>query len=318
MRFLVLLIVFVNFVSLADSFRPEGEHFQPASKVEIVWASTNELPKGLWTYKVVPQEIPMAAISNLMFALDFKWNNLTKFSDPQIKDKNLIFFADKKTGWNRFLKIAPTLGRVEYYEPSENEIDTNGVPNASELERLANEILFELGIDRSSLTDEHIGYESIRGKLSKYGQRLTTNLVSRGISFNRKVDVSRFGGMPCFMAIFESHERLQSLTVSWPKIQPKQAFFTLTSDEIINGIKGGETVFPKQFCEMSDMENAKRLTVEDVIILYMNQKPNSPLDFSYPYSMVKMKADLDGTNSAEFLLQSSILSTNLFKGQILK
>jgi hypothetical protein len=320
-RLLVLLILLSSFASLADSFQLgelRGGFYQPQANLEVVWSPTNELPKGLWTYTLAPQEFPAAAISNLMSALGFNWSNRTKFSDSHLKDKNLLFFADKKQNWTRYLEIAPTLGWIEYHGTPDNTAATNGVPDKPELERLAREIIFQLGIDSASLTDEHVGYEGVRGPLSKSGQGSTANLVSRGISFARRIDTARFGGMPSFMAIFGAHARLQSLAVSWPKLQPRIAYFALTPDDLVKLIKSGHATFPRQSCGIEDAESVTRLTVTDAGVIYTNQRPDGQLELSAPYVNLRIKVDTGGLNATEFFLQCPALSTNLFRGQVIK
>ena len=100
----------------------------------------------------------MAVVSNLMSICEFDWKDMAKKTDTGIPDKNLIWFSDKKANWTRYLEIAPSLGWIQFNADSDSKVSTNGVPNDAEAEKLALEILFRLGIDRSLICDGHTSY----------------------------------------------------------------------------------------------------------------------------------------------------------------
>ncbi len=149
----ILLFAFIilggSFNSPADLFRLEGESYHPLTNVEIVWKATNNLPRGLWVYKTIPQNFSMAVVSNLMAIGGFEWKNLSKSPRSPLLDKNLIHFQ-KSTG---YLNIAPTLGWIEYCPNESNDprAPVVNVPDKAEVEKLALDILFQIGIDRSLL-----------------------------------------------------------------------------------------------------------------------------------------------------------------------
>ena len=126
----------------------QGYSFRPPTNTVIVWAATNELPRDVWVYKVVPQEFSMAVVSNVMALCEFQFSNLHKTIDPDIEDKKLITFTDKKERWTRYLEIAPTLGWIDYYAQSDPKAPTNGVPSpkTSELEIIIGRMHFATGI----------------------------------------------------------------------------------------------------------------------------------------------------------------------------
>jgi hypothetical protein len=62
---LFILIFGSCLTSPADLLRLAGVAYLPPTNLEITWsAPTNELPHGLWVYKVIPQDFSMAVISN--------------------------------------------------------------------------------------------------------------------------------------------------------------------------------------------------------------------------------------------------------------
>jgi len=217
-----LICLGFNLVSLADSFRLEGlqgNKYYPSTNTEIVWAATNEIPNGLWTYKVVPQNVSMAVVSNLMSLCGFEWANLTKKQDADVPDKNLIRFVDKKENWTRYLEIAPTFGWIEYHADSNSKVSVEYVPNSVDAGKLALDVLFQMGIDRSLLCDKH-EHLTVRGELSHEGQKMTTNVISRGISYSRQIDGVESRNSACFIIDFESHSRITHFWLNWRNLLP--------------------------------------------------------------------------------------------------
>src|SRR5450759_1041822 len=154
----ILAILGGSFNSSADLFRLkglDGSAFQPATNVDIVWRATNDLPRALWVYKPIPQNFPMAVVSNLMAIGHFNWKNLTKEPDSFIPDRDLLRFVNKKEDWTSYLESAPAFGWIEYYAAPNSEPPYEGVPSRAEAKKLALDIFFKTGFDRSLLYGEH-------------------------------------------------------------------------------------------------------------------------------------------------------------------
>ena len=80
MKTLIFVIILIGNLSLrAGSFGLEGETFQVATNTEVIWnAPTNNLPRNLWIYKVLPEAIPAAVVSNAMKLCHFTMKDLSK------------------------------------------------------------------------------------------------------------------------------------------------------------------------------------------------------------------------------------------------
>lgn len=299
----------------ADSFRLDGLQgmaYRPGTNIEVVWAATNMLPAALWIYKVAPQEFSTAIVSNLMSICDFHWKNLNKITDSDVADQKLICLTDRKQRWTRCLEIAPTLGWIEYNADSDPTAFSNSAPSKAEVEKVANNVLFELGIDRSLVCEKHNGYETVRGKLSPDGHRLSTNVISRGISFSRKIDGIESQNVACFMLVVESNGRIKRLLLNWRHLLPYEPRILATANEIIDSIKAGRAILPPQSGDLSGIDEAVRLTITDIMLRYYDTKGSKPLDFSYPFAAVKVLASIERTNTVSFCLECPILSTNRF------
>lgn len=302
-----------SFASPADSFRPEGASYQPSTNIEIVWQATNTLPHGLWVYKAIPQNFSTAVISNLMAIGGFDWKNLLKRPDSYIPDKNLFRFVNKKQNWTSYIVVAPTFGWIEYFGD-----DTNsplklpeGVPSKAEAERLASDVLFQLGIDRSLLCDKRSGYETVGGKLSPDGQRRTTNVYSRGVSYSRQIDGVESRNSACFIIEFGSHAQIMHFWLNWRNLLPYEAHSTLAPDQMIEAIKDGRAKAWFFWEDLSGLNQAKKLTVVKMTPYYSDAPGMKPLDFMHPYAKLDLVADF-GTNTSPVYLQCPILSTNVF------
>ena len=287
-----------------------GVPYRPPPHVEVVCAATNLLPDGLWIYRAVPQEFSPAALSNLMSLCEFQWINLNKPTTSDIADKKLIRFTDKKQRWTRCLEIAPTLGWIEYNADSAPTPAANNVPNPAELEKLAFNILFQLGIDRSLLCDKRSGYETVRGRISPDGHRLSTNVVSRGISCARQIDGVESRNAACFLLVVESNAKIKRLLLNWRRLLPYEPHLVATANELAESIKSGHATLPPQSGNMAGLDTAAKLTVTDITLRYFDIKGSQALDFSYPFAALTLQASLPGTNTLTFYLQCPILSTN--------
>ena len=293
--------------------RLEGEAFMIPEKTEIVWnVSTNNLPRNLWIYQVTPQVFPAAAISNLMTIGGFGWDNLVKPRDPPVRDKNLICFRDSKgPNWTRALTIAPTLGWIEFYDEMQNVKNPGeGVPTREDAEKLALDCLFELGIDRSLLCDKKSGYETIQGKMDRSGNRLTTNVVARGVSFARLTDGVDTVGI-CFKITFGGHARIKDFTLTWRNLQPHEAYRVATPDEIVRFIKNGQAVVPIQDYDPSVARSASKLSVVRILPHYFDKPGLEPVDFVYPYAVLEISAVTTNSSSGTFYLRCPILGDKM-------
>ncbi len=299
--------------SLADSFQLEGingeSYHLPYADSEIDWKATNDLPKGLWIYKVIPQEFSQSAITNLMSLCGFQWGNMTKYQDDFIPDKNLFRFTDKKQNWNKYLIVAPTIGWIEYYTNSTSS--TNGVPSESKAEKLALNVLFQMGIDRSLLCNMH-EHITTQGKLSRNGEKLSTNVVSRGVSYSRLVDGIPSRNSAIFTIDFGGNAQVTHFRLSWRNLLPYEAHPTLEPKQIIDLIKSGQTKI-SIFEENPNLNEVKKISVTSVSPIYFESSGMKPLAFVYPYANLELIADMGGTNSVKFHLQCPIISTNQFR-----
>jgi hypothetical protein len=299
--------------SPAESFRLEGEFFQPPTNFPIVWKATNAMPSGLWIYKVMPEAFSAAVVSNAMRIGHFEMKDVSKTSEAQspLKDKHLIYCYNRNEfGKPRFLYIAPTVGAMEYGSQRDYKATVESVPTSEETERLARDVLFQLGIDRSLLAEKvRNGYDEISTKIDPKTHQLsgTPQVVMRGISFERRIDGVPLSSSWCFLIHFRSHGTIEDFTLHWRNFLPSESHRTLTPAEIIEMIKSGQSVFPSQAgASKQEVSEAKMLTVVKVTPRYFNGSGKEWIDFLYPYADLEIAANVDA-DTVTFHLNCPIL-----------
>jgi hypothetical protein len=289
---------------------PPGERYQPPATVQIIWKATNDLPKALWVYKVVPQEFPAAVVTNLLAIGHLQAKDTAKQPANLPLDRNLMYFRDKTTKWNHSLLIAPTLGWIQYTDQSGSSRElVEGVPGDAEVETLALDCLFRLGIDRSLLADKpRSRYPAVQGKLDSHGQKLTEEVFQRGISFVRRIDGVMDAGKS-FWIEFGNRGKIKRFDLVWRSLSPHEIRPLALPNEVIAVIREGRAVAPMQDFDWTASLHATQLIITDVRLYYFDRPGIEPLDFMYPYAELELAAHF-GTNMSNFYLSCPILSTN--------
>lgn len=317
MRNLVIaLIIVAGLPCLADPLRldtaalPPGERYQPPATVQVIWQATNDLPKALWVYRVIPQTFPTAVITNLLAIGHLQATDAAKPPSNLSPDRNLMYFRDKKTTRNHSLLIAPALGWVQYMDQSDSARDpVEGVPDDAKVETLALDCLLRLGIDRSLLADKpRSRYPAVQGKLDSHRQKLTEEVFQRGISFVRRVDGVPDAGKS-FWIEFGNRGKIKRFELVWRNLSPHQIRALASPDEVIALIREGRAVAPMQDFDWTASLHATQLTITDVRLYYFDRPGMQPLDFMYPYAELELAAHF-GTNTSTFYLTCPILSSN--------
>ncbi|HEY1718435.1 MAG TPA: hypothetical protein VGH42_09115 [Verrucomicrobiae bacterium] len=303
---LFIIATFIAGFSLpADSLRLVGVAYLPPTNLEITWsAPTNELPHGLWVYKVIPQDFSMAVISNAMAIGSFQARDII---NP--RDTNMIHFQDRKDNWRRRLEIVPSEGWIGYLDQWETKEPLKNVPSEDEATKLAMDYLFQLGIDRSQFVRKARINPTTVIRLHQ-GQKSPEEVVRREVVLNRCIDgVEQTVGS--FRITFGNNAKVEAFDLSWRNLQAYESHQLATANEIIGLIKGGQAVIPLPEFDFTQLDQAKKLTIAKITPYYWGEWPSDPQDFVYPFAQLEMTADLGNTNF-NFQLRCPILSTNKF------
>lgn len=308
-------VIVCGLSSPAEAWRLEGKPFQPPTNCPIAWnAATNGLPSGLWIYKVMPEAFSAAVVSNAMRIGHFQMKDVSRTSEAQspLKDKHLIYCYNlNEYGKARFLYIAPTVGAMEYGSQKDYTAPVEAVPSSEQTEQIARDVLFQLGIDRSLLGERvRNGYDETSTRADRQGNLLgPPRVVTRGISFERRIDGIPLSEAWCFLIHFGSHGKIEDFKLRWRNLLPYESHRTLTPAQIRDMIKSGKSVFPPQVgASEQEVSDAKALTVVKMTPRYFNASGKEWIDFVYPYADLEMAVNTGDTDTATFHLHCPILS----------
>ena len=185
---------------------------------------------------------------------------------------------------------------------------TEDVPDDAEVERLALDCLFRLGIDRSQLADKpRSRYPAVGGKLDRQGRKLTAEVFQRGISFTRRIDGVLDAGK-VFWIDFRSHGRIKRFDLVWRNVLPHELRRLASPSEVIALIRAGRAVAPMQDFDWAGSLQATEIAITDVRLYYFDKPGMEPLEFMYPYAELEMAARTGQTNASTFYLLCPILS----------
>jgi len=298
--------------SLAESIPLAGEPFHPGDSL-IEWKATNNL-KALWVYKVIPQNLTSAVISNAMAVGSFKSLDMVK-----TEDKNVLRFQDhkKEESVTRYLEISPASGWIQYYDssqPTDVAASVQGVPDSTQAERLALEMLFKLGIDRTQIASSPrpTGAMGI-SKVAPNGDEQFVGIQARHIGLIRQIDGIPFSGNGVtggFWIEFGSKARIKQFELLWRNLVPYELRNVASDSQLLDLIKKGKAVHPVDV----DVKAAKKFTVKSIAPEYLGALGSERQDFVYPVASLDVEAET-GTNKVAFTLMCPLFSGDELHGR---
>ncbi len=304
--FLIALLTASGLASPVDSGLLEGAPFRP-SNVEVEWnVPEGDLPKYVWVYEVTPQNFSGAVVCNAMAVGSFRPKDIVSPSD-----KKLVEFRDNKQRLTRYLKIAPASGWMSYYDTtgtSDMSGPVESVPNDSQVEKLALDYLFRLGIDRSQIALKPRSRTDVRrSRFTSTGEEKDIEVQARGIMLLRQVDgIPIFGNCSRggFYIEFGNHATVTQFELVWRNLVPHEMRKTATPDEITARIKEGKAVLSTS----RDPSHAKRFKVIALTLYYSGATWDMPQQLMYPLASLNVVANL-GDREDAFEVLSPILTT---------
>ena len=317
MRLAIVLWVGIGFSSPAGPFRLAGEPFHPNAR--LVWAATNKIPTSIMVYKVVPGQFSNEVLSNLLRITLFKPVNMNLSTDRRTLSWR---YHEPDGGLVRSLDVAPGLGWIHYINTEVKRDDSNhpvtGVPGYEEVDKLAAQYLHLLGGDSNQLCWQpkwrtELDSSSYDKRPWKGGRVVQQQVLLRGVMLCREIDGIRFcgsgGGRGGIFIAFGNHAKLSDLQLNWRNLQAFQRCQTLTEDKIMKLIKAGKAVVPDpESTDLTELPNAKKLTIASLTPYYWGEIGGVQQDFVYPFAELQITADLTGTNTLTFVLDCPILS----------
>lgn len=222
-------------------FERDGEPFY-SSKFEVVWAATNQLPKTVRIFRVVPSNFSRSAISYLESIGGF---------------------------------VAPKQGAMNFYKPGDAGMLLTNVPDKTRAYELGTNVLVVLGIPFLELENDNGRVRSwfspgTRGRFDKMTRQHITEPRTMGVSFRRTVDGLQCNGQEVSLR-YETGESLTQLEVRWHGLQPTKDCAVSSPDQIISWIKEGRArahaveTTGSRWIKVADI---RKVAIRDVIICY--------------------------------------------------
>jgi len=301
----ILLQVFsVAFSAAGLSLEDWGTLFKPNTACEVRWeASTNQLPKTVWVYKIVPSQFPPAVISNVMALGGYSLSNRTNIEGrPFSKD---IFHFRSPDGVG-YLTYAPKYGVIDYLDDTARAKMmeyAESVPGDSEATRLALNWVEKLGLNRSQLStqpgsSELRTYKGIRER----GRAGKKEPISRDVYFIRQVDGIDLAGIGNYGGVhiaFGDRGKVAELQLLWPNLERHKEHLVASASRVGEWIKQGRAVItgPNTATVLASAPQLKSLTVKKITPLYLGTSiMDEPKEFVHPFAELEVIANLGHTN----------------------
>jgi hypothetical protein len=197
---------------------------------------------------------------------------------------------------NDFQRLyAPNLGWIRYAHLSETRTNNPvGVPEQAEVEARAFDMLFQLGIDRSLVAHDPRKILGTQGKLDPEGNKISTNVNVRGISFNRSINGAKmyWNGLT---VEFGTGGKIKTFELSWRNLEPVEIRDVVPSHELLERIKSGKAF--RLSAPMRGELEPKRLSVVSVTPYYQGDNELDPQGLVYPFGKIGLLAYYADTNS---------------------
>lgn len=316
-RFLIIALQVATMATFAATSPLENFCSPFAAKdCEVIWSTpTNQLPRSVKVFRVVPKEFSPSVISNLLQVAGLKSDQRKRVDqDGVFAGKDVRFFADRKE--TRQLNLIPSQGfivisRLDAVAQIPKEMPV-GVPDSKAALQLTLELLRKVGISQSELATNSNG--KINASYSaaevihkdKVSGQITTNVVQREIYLSRQIEgIPIWGGNSGVTTHLGSEGKVRYLSIVWRSIQPERDCPIPTGDDFVSRIKSGRTLIP----DVSPFKTAKdrtfkHLTITKLSLYYWENSGSEPQSHIYPFAVLDAKTDQAGENASVQLFVS--------------
>jgi hypothetical protein len=320
---MLAVILTTAFCALADisSLERFSPHF--STNTPILWtASTNHLPKNIWTYRRLgPRVFPATVISNAIVLASLQSKGFPKPSANQTcytADED----ANSPCGHPCIFSINPDSASLSYSIRHPNMGSVEDIPSDETIVKLAWDCALRLDVKPA---------EVVGGKLASHfnsdenGDRLTNQISGRNIYLSRQLDGVCFWGNgddssnDGFWIEFGRHGVVRGFSLTWPNLERHKSLPIVNPDEIIACIRAHKIIVipnadeERYFDRVKALANARKFTITKITPYYMEgvfgEVPanNEPSKIVAPIAELEAVADFGNSNLTVRLL-SPILS----------
>ncbi len=280
----------------------------------IIWeASTNNLPKSLWTYqRLGPQTFSEAVISNALVLASLQSNGI-----PKPSTKAFFVWPDKGSNYSGSLpcifSITPFDATMNYWVPNYGEPSGKDFPDDETIVACARKYASQLGLDPAQMVQK-----DIYARMCNAGQKgpaMSRDVCGRGVFLSRQLDGVTFfsdnntgEGTEGFAVEFGGHGQIRSFSLIWPDLARYESHKTASPEQILAFIRTHNImVIPdaneERFLEkVRALPNAKKIVITKITPRYSEEvyweerKSNQPSKFINPVAELEAVAKLENTN----------------------
>ena len=301
-----------------------------APALNVQWAApTNDLPRTVMVFEVVPDEHPEVTISNLMTIGRFGLSDRVMSFDPDMRLPRGAY-AFRAANNERALVYFPRQGRIDFdnqtafHGPGSNE-KVAGVPDEAAALKLALQLLPLIGISTSDMVKEAPGMvrcvfpTESWGRTDKDSGREVSYIDRRGVGFTRYLDGKEVDGQRAVFVEFGNDAALGRLQVRWPALRPEGGYPVATPSQILRWIREGRSTVlslsgptDARYVRVADI---RKLTLTSIQPRYAFIDEDNPPKHVYPYACLTARADFGTNDSEQVYLYCPLISKGLPKAQ---
>ena len=317
MKVALILLAAMGWASVASGGTSIGGSSAAFKNTEIIWlAPTNDWPRKLWVYKVVPQDFAKSVISHLLKVGSFTAKDRITVRDYIDSNDEIVFYGNAN-GKSRHLAICPALGFIEYHDGGARSASqlqpVSGVPDEKDATRLGLKYLAMLGIDVSDLSRK-----PGKRELNMHWERQTieytdpqtksdvTMTNAYGVFFLRRIDgidvvgIGLNGGV--YMS-FGNEGKLIDLQLSWRDLKRDRLSECPSPQQIDERIKEGVISLHPFGSNSPYGDRPQKLTVTKATVLYNGKHYDEKMDLIAPLARFEAVAE-NGTNKESLWFES--------------
>ena len=284
---------------------PLGSFFRPfdGKDSQVTWEAPTNFPSSVKTFAVVPTKFSPETISNLL-----ELAGLTPQNKRRPVQQGVFLGKDVQTYANRddsqHVDIVPSQGFLALNRdgvfaalPKQKPV---GVPNDQQAAALAVKLAENLGLNPSELK-AHDGQplpvdvsEGMVLQKDKASGRLVTNIISRTVGINRRIEGIPVAGMAGISMKFGNEGKLASLSWVWRSIKPAGVCAVPSAAEFISRIKSGRAFIHPEH----EGKPLPKLAIKQVQLYYWENEGSNPQKMIYPYAILKAENRQSNVTSA--------------------
>jgi hypothetical protein len=276
---------------LQDFFRPfDGKD------CDIVWEAPPHFSRAVKIFAVVPTHFSSATISNLLELAELTPKNKRRpIQQGVFRGKDVLTYANKED--TRHVDIVPSEGFIVLSRdgvfaalPKQKPV---GVPSDQEAATLALNLVQKLGLRPSEMPKgpdgKFLPFDVSEGTVlqkDKATGQIVTNIISRTVRINRRIEGIPVSGMAGISMKFGNEEKLASLNWTWRAIKPAGVCPVPSAAEFVSRIKSGRTFIHPEH----ERKLVRKLTVKQVQLYYWENEGSNPQTMIYPFAMLEAEA----------------------------